>query len=269
MTDRPLEGKRALVTGASRGIGRAIALGFAEAGADVALLARSADLLETVATEVKDRGRQGLPVVCDITDLDRIDEAVTFAADGLGGLDIVVNNAGGMDFSGAFLDLTDEDWTRTRTLNLDATFRLLHRTGRRLTAQGAGSVLNVASIAGLGGVPRLAHYAMCKAAMLSLTQTLAAEWAQHGVRVNAIAPGWIHTDLTRSFSGHPEANRLLTGDVPQGRFGEPEDLVDAAVYLAGDTAGMVTGATLTIDGGLTAQVSPALRDLLALGRAPL
>lgn len=267
MSNETLTGKRALVTGASRGIGRAIALALAEAGADVALLARGKEALETVAAAIEDRGRQAVPIVCDVTDPEQIDTGVDTAVEELGGLDIAVNNAGGFSWSGPFLDLTPADWEQTRTLNLDATVRLLHRVGAHLTEQGTGSVLNVSSIAGLGGAPRLSLYAVCKAAMISLTQTLAVEWAAKGVRVNAIAPGWIDTRLTSGFTAHDQIRLGLQAEVPQERWGRPEDVTEAAVFLSGDGARFVTGSVLVLDGGLTSQLSHVARNLLELGRA--
>jgi 2-deoxy-D-gluconate 3-dehydrogenase len=267
MSHLPLEGRRALVTGASRGIGRAIALGLAEAGADVAVLSRGGPALDAVAAEVKERGRHGVAITCDVTDPEQIDEAVAASVDALGGLDIAVNNAGGFAWSGPFLDLTAKDWEYTRALNLDATVRLLQRVGAHLTAQGSGAVLNVVSIAGLGGAPRLAYYAACKAAIISLTKGLAVEWAEAGVRVNALAPGWIDTKLTSGFTAHDQIRLGLQDEVPQSRWGVPEDVADAAVFLCGDGARMATGAVLVLDGGLTAQLSKVARDLLPLGRA--
>ncbi|NUQ88195.1 MAG: SDR family oxidoreductase [Glycomyces artemisiae] len=262
-----LEGKRVLVTGASRGIGRAIALGAAAAGADVAVLARSAEALDAVAAEVKDLGRRAVPVVCDVTDPARLDAAFAEAADGLGGLDTVVNNAGGFYHSGPFLQLTQGDCERTRGLNIDPTVQLLRLAGAHMAANGGGSVLNVTSIAGLGGAPRLSLYAVCKAAMVSLTKTLAVEWAAHDIRVNAIAPGWIDTKLTSGFTSHPQVKEALQQEVPQNRWAAPEDVADAAVFLSGDGARLITGAVLVLDGGLTSQLSAVARGLLGVGRA--
>ncbi|THV30875.1 SDR family NAD(P)-dependent oxidoreductase [Glycomyces paridis] len=263
----PLAGKRALVTGASRGIGRAIALAYAEAGADVAVLARDGAALDAVAADVKNLGRNAVPVVCDVTDPDRLAAAFDEAADGLGGLDTVVNNAGGFQHSGAFLDLTDGDWTRTRGLNLDPAVGLLRLAGRHLAANGGGSVLSVVSIAGLGGAPRLSLYAASKAAIISLTQTLAVEWAEAGIRVNAVAPGWIDTKLTSGFTGHPPVKEALAAEVPQQRWGAPEDVTAAAVFLASDGASLATGSVLVLDGGLSTQLSAVARGLLGIGRA--
>ncbi|GAA2157578.1 MULTISPECIES: SDR family NAD(P)-dependent oxidoreductase [Glycomyces] len=267
MNTPPLQGKRALVTGASRGIGRAVALRLAAAGADVAVLARGTDALDAVAREIKALGRLAVPVTCDVTDPDRLAAAFAESVEGLGGLDTVVNNAGGFYHSGPFLQLTQGDWERTRGLNLDPTVQLLRLAGTELAANGGGSVLNVTSIAGLGGAPRLSLYAVCKAAMVSLTKTLAVEWAAQGIRVNAIAPGWIDTKLTSGFTGHPQVKEALQHEVPQNRWAEPEDVADAAVFLSGDGARLVTGAVLVLDGGLTSQLSAVARGLLGLGRA--
>lgn len=268
MNTQPLTGKRAIVTGASRGIGKAIAVALAEAGADVALLARSETDLNAVAADIKDLDRRAFPIVCDVTDPDQIDRAVDAAVDGLGGLDIAVNNAGGFSWSGPFLDLTPTDWERTRTLNLDSAVWFLRRVGAVLTEQGSGSVLNVSSIAGTGGAPRLSHYALCKAGLISLTHTLAVEWAAKGVRVNAIAPGWVETKLTRGFTDSDDIRLGLEAEMPLHSWARPEDVTEAAVYLCGDGARIVTGSVLILDGGLTSQLSRFARDLLDYGRAP-
>ncbi|MEV0650964.1 SDR family NAD(P)-dependent oxidoreductase [Phytomonospora sp. NPDC050363] len=262
-----LNGKSALITGASRGIGRAVALALAGAGADVALLARDTDLLDDVSAEVKKAGREALVLTCDLEDPAQIDASVEQALQRFPGLSIVVNNAGGMSHVGPFLELTDEDWAQVWTGNLISTVRVLRRIAPHLISIAGGSVINMSSAAGLAGVPMLSHYAAVKAATVSLTRSLAVEWAQHGVRVNALTPGWVTTDLTEKFSGHPDVSAALTGDVPLHRWGSPEDITGAAVYLAAEASALVTGAVLTLDGGLLAQPGgSALTGLLPLGR---
>ncbi|WP_063780623.1 SDR family NAD(P)-dependent oxidoreductase [Nonomuraea sp. SBT364] len=265
-----LTGKSALITGASRGIGRAIALRFAGAGANVALLARSADALEEVAAQAGARGAKTLTLPCDVGSASAIDSAVAEAVDVFGGLDILVNNAGSVGSAGPFLELTDEDWAHVLAVDLTAVNRFLRLFGRHATARGSGSVVNISSVAGERGCPMLSHYAAVKAAMNSLTRTLAAEWAASGVRVNAIQPGWVATDLTASFHADQGASEALMRAVPARRWASPEEIGDGALYLAGDAAAMVTGAILTIDGGMAAcNGGPAMIDLLALGRVEM
>jgi NAD(P)-dependent dehydrogenase (short-subunit alcohol dehydrogenase family) len=267
--DFGLTGRTALVTGASRGIGRAIAVGYAEAGADVAILARGTSALEEVADEVEKHDRQAIVLTCDVRDPEQVDAAVAAALTAFGHLDVVVNNAGGFDWVGPFLDLTTDDWAHVLQSNLDSVVCVLRAAGPHLVARGSGAVVNVSSVAGLSGVPMMAPYAVSKAAVISLSRTLAAEWAGFGVRVNAIAPGWVDTQLTRVMVGDATASDGLLRAVPARRWGTPEEVVGAAVYLASDAARLVTGAVLTVDGGMTAmEGGPTMLDLLALGRMP-
>jgi len=262
-----LDGKNAFVTGASRGIGRAIALGLAEAGANVAAVARSTGALEELTAEIRKLDRTALALTCDVADADQIASAVADAHAELGSLDIVVNCAGQIEHAGPFLELTAEDWRRLFQVNFESVLHVCRAAGPHLLDQGAGSVINVSSVAGISGVPFFSHYAASKAAMISLTRTLAAEWAARGVRVNALTPGWVGTEMTHGFQADPGVSDGLLGQVPAGRWGEPEDVVGAAVYLAGDAARFVTGDCLTIDGGMTAAGGgPTMIGLLALGR---
>ncbi|MEQ0565509.1 glucose 1-dehydrogenase [Amycolatopsis sp. NEAU-NG30] len=262
-----LSGKTALVTGASRGIGRAIALGLAAAGADVALLARGTSALEEVAADVEACGRRALVLTCDVTDHAETRRAVATALTEFGQIDILVNNAGGFRFAGPFLELKPDDWDEVLALNFEATVNLCRELGPHFVKRGSGSVVNVSSIAGTAGVPMLATYAAAKAALISLTRSLAAEWSSHGVRVNALTPGWVETELTRTFAADPQASAGLLGAVPAGRWGEPDDVVGAAVFLAADASRLVSGACLTIDGGTTAYAGgPAMLQFLGLGR---
>jgi NAD(P)-dependent dehydrogenase (short-subunit alcohol dehydrogenase family) len=262
-----LEGRTALVTGASRGIGRAIALGYAAAGADVAVLARDADALGEVAREIEKLGRRALVLPCDVADREAIRDAVDSALERFDVLDVLVNNAGGMRFAGPLLEQPFSDWEEVMRVNLESVVHFCQAVGPHLTARRSGSVINVSSVAGLAGVPVISAYAAAKAAILSLTRSLAVEWAAAGVRVNALAPGWIGTDLTRAFFADPAASAGLLRAVPSGRLGEPEDVVGPAVFLACDASRTMTGACLTCDGGLTSYVGgPTMIDLLAVGR---
>jgi NAD(P)-dependent dehydrogenase (short-subunit alcohol dehydrogenase family) len=264
-----LDGKTALVTGASRGIGAAIALGYAELGADVAVLARGTTALEDLAGKIEGFGRRALVLTCDVSAENQVRESVATVLREFGQLDVVVNNAGGFDHAGPFLELDASDWQQVLRVNLHSVIHFCRAAGPHLVRRGSGSVINVSSIAGLAGIPMLSGYAIAKAGILSLTRTLAAEWGDTGVRVNALAPGWTATELTRSFAGNPEASAGLMHAVPAGRWGSPADMLGAAVFLASDASALITGSVLTIDGGITAYVGgPALLDLLTLGRIP-
>ncbi|MEI7778760.1 MAG: SDR family NAD(P)-dependent oxidoreductase [Actinomycetes bacterium] len=245
-----LTGRRAIVTGASRGIGRAIAIAFAAAGADVALLARDGETLAEVSARVSEFGRLAVVLPTDVLDAEATRASVAAAIDALGGLDIVVNNAGGNSFMWPAVSMRPAGWERTLHLNLDSVFTVCQAAGPHLLAQGSGSVINVASVAGHGAVPGMAHYAAAKAAVLSLTRTLAFEWAESGVRVNALTPGWIETDLTDFLRTSGETEAGVLAGVPMHRWGQPHELAQPAVFLASDASSFMTGQELVIDGGL-------------------
>lgn len=246
-----LTGKRALVTGASRGIGRAIAVAYAGAGADVALLARNGDLLAEVAREVESEGRRAVIATADVMDADATRAAAAGAIGALGGLDILVNNAGGNSFSIPVAQMRMSGWEKTMRLNLDS---IVHITQESLPAlgDGGGSIVNVSSVAGLRGAPTMAHYGAAKAALISLTQSLAVETAWMGVRVNALVPGWIETDLTDFLRATDDAERAALARVPMQRWGRAHEIAEPAVFLASDAASFMTGQVLVVDGGLSA-----------------
>ena len=245
-----LTGRKALVTGASRGIGRAIALAFAAAGADVALLARDPATLADVAADVAAFGRHAIVLPTDVRDVEAVQEAVATAIAALDGLDVVVNNAGGSTFTSPAVDMRASGWDRTLRLNLDAVLTVCQAVGPQLLAQGHGSVINVASIAGHRGSTGMAHYAAAKAAVLSLTRSLAVEWAPAGVRVNSLVPGWIQTDLTEHLRSSAIAEESAIGRVPMARWGSAQEIAEPAVFLASSASSFMTGQELIIDGGL-------------------
>lgn len=252
MTPFDLTGKTAFVTGASRGIGRVIATAFAGAGADVALVARSEEGLKETAREVTDLGRKAVIIPADVTQEETVSSAVDEAISRLGHLDIIVNNAGGNNFTVPVLDMRLTGWHKIMRLNLDSTLYVCQAAGRHLTERGTGSVINVASVAGLGGAPGMSHYGAAKAAVISLTKTLAVEWAARGVRVNALCPGWTATDLNRFLWDTDDGGQAIIADVPMGRWGKAEEMAGPAVFLASDASSYMTGQVLVVDGGQTA-----------------
>jgi 2-deoxy-D-gluconate 3-dehydrogenase len=247
-----LAGKKALVTGASRGIGQVIAVAFAQAGADVALAARTQAGLAETAEAVRERGRQAIVIPADLTSRDAAEEVVKVAIKELGQLDIVVNNAGGSSFAVPFLDMRQSGWEKVLRLNLDSTMWFCQAVGAHMTARGDGSVINVASVAGLAGAPFLAAYGAAKAGVVSLTKTLAVEWGRSGVRINALCPGWTATDLNRVLWDTPDGGESTIARIPMARWGRPDEMAGPAVFLASDASSFMTGQVLVIDGGQTA-----------------
>ncbi|GGS60290.1 oxidoreductase [Planobispora rosea] len=245
-----LSGKRAFVTGASRGIGRAVAVAFARAGADVALVSRSAESLAETAGEVEVHGRKAVVIPADLTDRDAAAQAVRQAVETLGHVDVVVNNAGGSNFMVPFKDLRLSGWDKLMKLNLDSAMAVCHAVAPHLLERGSGSVINVASVAAKGA-PFLAAYAAAKAGLVALTKSLALEWAGNGVRVNALCPGWTATDLNRNLWEDPASNQTTVQTVPMRRWGTPEEMAHPAVFLASEASAYMTGQVLFVDGGVT------------------
>lgn len=247
-----LEGKNALVTGASRGIGRAIALGFARAGADVAVAARTTSDLETLAKEIETLGRRALVLTCDVTQRDQIEAMVRGAVEGLGGLDALVNNAGGARFMSPLLGLRPEGWDKMLALNLDSVFHCTQLGAQAMLARGGGSIIQIASVAGIQGAPALSFYSAAKGGVRLFTRSVARELATSNIRVNTIAPGWIDTPLNEWATSNPDNLKMLLDMIPMGRMGQAEEVVGAAIFLASEASSFVTGATIVVDGGQTA-----------------
>ena len=249
---QPLTGKVALVTGASRGIGRAVARALAEAGADVALAARNAGDLKVVADEIAELGRRARPVALDVTDAASVGDAVAATVDGLGGLDILVNNAG-IVHTAPLLETSDEDWDRVLSTNLRGAFLCSRAAGRILTAQRSGKVINMASNFGVLATPAHGAYCASKAAILSLTRVLALEWAPFNVQVNAIAPGYVATDLNAETRRDIALTETIVRRIPARRMAEADEIGPLAVLLASEASSFMTGSTLVIDGGHAAR----------------
>jgi NAD(P)-dependent dehydrogenase (short-subunit alcohol dehydrogenase family) len=246
-----LDGKKAFVTGASRGIGRVVAVALAGAGADVALVARSADGLAETAEAVEAVGRTACIIPTDVTDYDAVAGSVANAIDELGYIDIVVNNAGGSNFIVPFKDIRLSGWDKLMQLNLSSAVYVCHAFAGHLLERGTGSVINMASVAGLSAAPNISPYGASKAGLISLTKSLAAEWGQSGVRVNALCPGWTATELNRALWEDEQIGPATVASSAMKRWGRPEEMAGPAVYLASDASSFMTGQTLIVDGGQT------------------
>ncbi|NLE50227.1 MAG: 2-dehydro-3-deoxy-D-gluconate 5-dehydrogenase KduD [Chloroflexi bacterium] len=244
-----LDGRVALVTGASRGLGQAMAIGLAEAGADIAGLDRTPDCDETCA-QVEALGRRYLNLSIDLRDASKDDlaRAVQDVVTGLERLDILVNNAGIIRRAPA-LDYSEADWDDVITINLRALFFLSQAAGRVMAAQGGGKIISVASMLSFQGGILVPSYTASKSAVAGLTHALANEWAPLGINVNAIAPGYMATDNTAPLRADPVRSKAILERIPVGDWGAPEDLKGAVVYLASDAARYVHGAILPVDGG--------------------
>ncbi|MCE4941870.1 SDR family oxidoreductase [Streptomyces albulus] len=251
-----LDGARALVTGASRGIGKATAVALARAGADLALSARSSGALKETAALVEDEGRTAVLVPGDLAEPGVAEAVVDEAAAALGGLDVLVHNAGvlptqddGAPILVPLQDSAQADWDRVVSVNLNATAALCRRAHRHLTGSSRGSVVVMSSLAGVAGTPRMEAYGASKAAQIALARSLAVGWARDGVRVNALCPGWTRTDMTTFASSQAPLSDWLMAHVPLGRWAEPDEIAHAALFLASPAASYLTGQALVLDGG--------------------
>ena len=249
-----LDGRRALITGSSRGLGRAMAQAFAEAGADLVLVGRDEQTLQQAQEELTALGRSVATVVADLTSPAAVERMCSVVLAEHGPIDILINNVGGRRENIPIQDETLDDWQRLMDLNLTSAFLCTRHIGGAMLTRKRGRVINIGSICGEIATRNIhgRHSETAKAALAGFTRAVAADWAPHGVTVNAIAPGGFMTDANRRwFRERPALQQAIEGIIPMGRLGEPEELGPLAVYLASDASSYMTGAILIIDGGYT------------------
>ena len=246
-----LNGKTAVVIGGTSGIGRAIAHGLAEAGADVVPTSRRMEQVEAAAGEIEERGRRSLRLTSDVSDRASLQTVLDETVAAFGKVDILVNSAGRTKRAPT-LDFSEEDWNAIMETNLTGTLRACQVFGRHMLERGYGRIINIASLSTFVALYEVAAYSASKAAVASLTKSLAIEWASRGVCVNAIAPGVFRTALNQKLLDESERGREFQLRTPMRRFGKVEELAGAAVFLASDAASFVTGEVLTVDGGFLA-----------------
>ncbi len=242
-----MKGKAALVTGASRGIGRGIAEALAAAGAKVACVASSVGG-EEVATAIRAAGGEAVGLRCDVGDPSQVDAAVAATIEAFGSLDILVNNAG-ITRDTLLLRMSDEDWDDVMRVNAKGVFNMTRASVRSMMKARWGRIINITSVVGLGGQAGQANYAASKAAIIGFTKSVAKEFGSRGITCNAIAPGFIDTEMTKDLS--EEMREAVLSTAPAARLGTPEDVAGVVMFLAGDQASYITGQTIVVDGGLT------------------
>ncbi|KQT69100.1 MULTISPECIES: SDR family NAD(P)-dependent oxidoreductase [unclassified Aureimonas] len=248
-----LSGRVVWVTGASRGIGAALAVALARGGASLVLGARRIEDLDETARAVAAAGAAVLPVALDVTKTASIEGSVRRATERFGRLDVLVNNAGIEEVRPSF-DVDEELWDRILDTNLKGAFFAAQAAGRAMRAGGGGSIVNIASLTSMVGVPTAVPYGSSKSGLLGMTRALAAEWAPFGIRVNAIAPGYFRTSMTDTFYESGDWQERMLGRIPMNRFGELDDLAGAAQFLASDASAYMTGQCIAIDGGFLASI---------------
>jgi len=246
-----VEGKKAIVTGAARGLGRGMAQGLHDAGVELALI----DILESIHEVAEEMGAEGprvFSVQADLSEGDQLRRAFNEAVSGLGGLDILLNNAGITRWSQAE-DMSEEDWNIVLEVNLNSVFWLAQLAGRHMLKQGYGKIVNIASLLSFGGGYLTVGYAASKGGVAQMTKALANEWSSKGINVNAIAPGYMATEMNIPLMEDPERNNLIMDRVPAGRWGQSEDLVGALIFLSSAASDYVHGILLPVDGGFLAR----------------
>lgn len=243
-----LDGKVAIVTGATGGLGAAMAEGLAEAGADVIVSGRRRERLDALVVRIERLGRRCVPFVCDAEDSDEVRALIAVADEDFGQLDILVNSHGTTHRDHPE-DFPEAEWDRVIQVNLSSVFVACQEAGRRMIEQGAGKIINIASMLSFTGGIYVPAYAASKGGIATLTKALSNEWARHNIQVNAIAPGYFQTTLTQAIYEDPERNEEILSRVPTERWGDPADLQGAVVYLASAASDYVSGHLLVVDGG--------------------
>lgn len=243
-----LSGKTAIVTGAGRGIGRAIALGLAAAGANVVLSGRTVDQLEAVAAEISKIGAKPIVIPTDLTDSTQIDTLVERTITEFGQIDILVNNAA-RSFLRSLMDLREDGWDKVFNTNVKAVWLLSRVVARHMMARKSGRIINITTVGAEKAEVGMGAYGCSKAALKMLTQCMAREWAAFGIQVNAVGPGLTRTAFSQPIWSNPDIARHVTSQLPMGRIAEPEEIVPAVLFLSSDAASYVTGQTIYVDGG--------------------
>lgn len=250
MTRFDLTGKTAIVTGAGRGIGKALALGLAEAGAEVAVVARTQKDLDETVQAIEAKGGKAYPITADLTASGAAEQVVAQTVEALGGLHILINNAG-MNIRKKANEVTEEEWDRVVDLNLKASFFMCQAAGKIMCEQKYGRIVNIASVAGVVAMRTGIAYGSSKAGVIQMTKVLALEWSKFGVNINAIAPWYFRTPLTEALLSDEGYLQEILQRTPSGRIGDVEDLVGPAIFLSSDAAAYVTGQTISVDGGMS------------------
>jgi NAD(P)-dependent dehydrogenase (short-subunit alcohol dehydrogenase family) len=244
-----LQGKVAIVTGSTKGIGRAVAIGYAEEGATVIVCGRSEDLAKNLAEELGRKGKKAVALRLDVTSVDSVNQVVAQVVKQFGRIDILVNNAGISPIWKRAEDTGKEAWDQIIATNLTGAFLCAQAVGKVMIKQKSGKIINMTSVGGEVALPRLVAYCASKAGIISLTQVLAAEWAQHNILVNAIGPSYVETEFTAGLRGNQAIYDDLKNKNLLKRFARPEEVVGAAIFLASDESNYITGQTIFIDGG--------------------
>jgi len=270
-----LEGKAAIVTGAGRGIGKAISLAFAEAGADIAAAARTGAQIDETAAIVRSKGRKALAVPTNVLKIDQIEAMLQKTLNYFGKVDILVNNAGGLPddippafSSGYILNVSIEEWKSEIELNLNSLFYCSKIVGAQMAKQKSGVIINISSGMGLGPFPGMAAAAAARAAVFNFTKSLAYEWAPYNIRVNCLAPGFTETPLTaRDWEADPGLREALLKNVAQTRFAKPEEMAAVCTFLACPASSYITGETIFASGGMISLLPPGYGDYLQRTRS--